>query len=243
MNALINETGAELLKALRAPEFILPTLLVPCAFYAIFGVMLDKTGNSAIYLLATYGVFAVMGPSIFGFGVGVANERDRGWLELKRAAPAPAYSYISAKLITTLLFTATALMPIYLIAGFVGGVELTRETWISLFLVHLSATIPFVLIGLCLGLRLSSGGAVAISNILFLGLAILGGLWFPVFLFPSIMQSIAAVTPSFHMAEMALAVVGKSNLQSSTNNLLWVSVMSLTFLSFALWSWSRQQRS
>lgn len=243
MNALINETGAELLKALRAPEFILPTLLMPSAFYAIFGVILDKTGNNAIYLLATYGVFAVMGPSIFGFGVGVANERDRGWLELKRAAPAPAYSYISAKLITTLLFTATALMPIYLIAGFLGDVELSRSTWVSLFAVHLSATIPFVLIGLCLGLRFASGAAVAISNILFLGLAILGGLWFPVFLFPEIMQSLAAFTPSFHMAELALAVVGKSGSQSSVTNLAAVSIMSLVFLSFALWSWSRQQRS
>ena len=243
MNALINETGAELLKAFRAPEFILPTLFMPCAFYSIFGVMLDKSGNNALYLLATYGVFAVMGPSIFGFGVGVANERDRGWLELKRAAPAPAYSYISAKLITTLLFTATALMPIYLIAGNLGGVELPRGIWVSLFLIHLSATIPFVLIGLCLGLRLSSGGAVAISNILFLGLAILGGLWFPVFLFPSVMQSVAAFTPSFHMAELALALIGKSNGQSGSSNFLWVSVMSLLFFTFALWSWSRQQRS
>lgn len=243
MNALINEAGAELLKALRAPEFILPTIFMPCVFYGLFGVVLDQTGNNALYLLATYGVFAVMGPSIFGFGVGVANERDRGWLELKRAAPAPAYSYISAKLITTLVFTATALMPVYLIAGFLGGVELSRATWFSLFFVHLSATIPFVLIGLCVGLRLSSGGAVAVSNLLFLGLAVLGGIWFPVFLFPSFMQSMAGFTPSFHMSELALAIVGKSNGQSSSGHLLWISVMSLLLFALTSWLWSRQQKS
>ena len=72
MSIFANEAGAEVLKAVRAPEFILPTLLMPCAFYTIFGVVLSSSSDNAAYLLATYGVFAVMAPSIFGFGVGVA---------------------------------------------------------------------------------------------------------------------------------------------------------------------------
>jgi len=102
MNILIQETGAEILKIIRAPEY-----------------------------LATYGVFAVMGPTIFGFGSGVANERERGWLDLKRALPVPAYSYICAKLVTTILVCCFALMPIYLIAGFFGEVTLNRHDWFA----------------------------------------------------------------------------------------------------------------
>ncbi|MFT6100973.1 MAG: ABC-2 type transport system permease protein [Arenicella sp.] len=241
MNSLINETGAEILKAIRAPEFLLPTLLMPCAFYSLFGVVLSTGNTNATYLLATYGVFAVIGPSIFGFGVGVANERDKGWLQLKQAVPAPAYSYVVAKIITTLLFACLALMPIYLIAGFFGGVELQRQIWFSLFGIHLISAIPFVLIGLSLGLSLNSGAAVAISNIVFLSLSVLGGLWFPVYAFPAIMQTIAKFTPSYHLAELALAIVGAGGEHASRFNLLSILIMSLALLGLAISAWIRQR--
>lgn len=241
MNPLINETGAEILKAYRAPEFLLPTMLMPSAFYSLFGIILSAGNSNATYLLATYGVFAVMGPAIFGFGVGVANERDKGWLQLKQAVPAPPYSYLTAKIITTLLFASLALMPIYLIASFFAGVELPRETWISLFALHLISAIPFVLIGLSLGFSLNSGGAVAISNIVFLTLAVLGGLWIPVTMFPSMMQSIAKFTPSYHLAELALAIVSVGGEHDSLFNLLSVLIMSLAFLGMAILAWSRQR--
>jgi len=240
MTTLVKETGAELLKAIRAPEFILPTLLMPSLFYAIFGVILNKGGDSASYLLATYGVFAVMGPAIFGFGTGVASERERGWLDLKRALPSPAYSYILAKLLTTLMFTAIALIPIYLIAGFIGDVELSRSGWFSLFGVHLSATIPFVLIGISLGFSFNSGGAIALSNILFLSLAILGGLWFPVFLFPEFMQTLANFMPSFHLAEVALSIVDTSKERALSFHTLSILSMTLAFLALAIFTWRRQ---
>jgi len=240
MNALINETGAEILKALRAPEFLFPTLLMPCAFYSLFGVILGGSNNGT-YLLATYGVFAVMGPAIFGFGVGVAAERDRGWLQLKRAAPAPAYTYVSAKLITTLLFASLALMPIYLIAGIFGDVLLARETWVSLFFVHICASIPFILIGLSLGFSLNSGGAVALSNLVFLSLAVLGGLWLPVFTFPSVMQTVAKFTPSYHLGELALATAGVVGERATYFNLISILIMCLVFLGLSLWTWSRQR--
>lgn len=242
MSVLANETGAEILKAVRAPEFIFPTLLMPCTFYALFGVILPNSVNSATYLLATFGIFAVMGPSIFGFGVGVANERERGWLQLKRAVPAPAYAYISAKLITTLIFVVLALIPIYLIAGFAGGVELSRITWFVLFGTHLLATVPFILIGLYLGFTLNSGGAIAISNFVFFSLAVLGGLWFPAFLFPSVMQTLAAFTPSFHLAELALWVINAPGERNSFTNALIILVMTLTLMAFTVRAWSRQKQ-
>ena len=108
-----------------------------------------------------------MGPSIFGFGVGVANERERGWLDLKRAAPAPAVSYILAKVITTLIFAALAVAMVHAVAGFGAGVALPRTTWAALMGVHILSTLPFILLGLTIGFLLRSNGAVAIANLLF----------------------------------------------------------------------------
>ncbi len=239
VNTLSKEIGAELLKSFRAPEFILPTILMPTAFYTLFAVVLNKGNNSAAYLLATYGVFAVMGPAIFGFGVGVANERDRGWLQLKRAMPTPAYSYVLAKLVATLLFCSLALLPIYAIAGFSGGVELTRASWLGLFAIHVSSAIPFVFIGLTLGFRLSSAGAVALSNIIYLGLAILGGLWIPVFAFPSWMQTLSQATPSYHLAELALTLTTSSAPEEVVLHVVVLMFMTAVLAGTSIYSWSK----
>ncbi len=246
LNAFFNECGAEILKAVRAPEYILPTLILPVAFYALFAFAMPNSGTSgARYLLATYGVFAVMGPAIFGFGVGVANERDRGWLKIKRASPAPAISYIGAKIMVTLIFASLALIPIYLLAGFRAQIVLARSDWFLLFGLHMLSVLPFILIGLTLGFSFGSNGAVAVSNIVFLGMAALGGLWLPAFLFPAPLQKFAATLPSYQLAEIALAIVGASSQTGAERiplqNLNIVAIMTIILAGLAIWAWRRQR--
>jgi len=246
LNAFFNECGAEVLKAFRAPEYIFPTLLLPIAFYSLFVFGFSGGGkDNAQYLLATYGVFAVMGPAIFGFGVGVANERDRGWLSLKRASPSPAISYMGAKIMVTLILASLALVPIYLAAGFGAGVALPRAAWSLLLGVHLISVIPFALIGLSLGFAFSTNGAVALANIVFLAMAALGGLWMPASLFPAALQKISANLPSYQLAEIALAVVGAPSqggaVRVPMENLTIVAMMTIPLAGLAIWAWVRQR--
>ena len=70
------ESKHEFLRLLRAPAFAVPTLMFPPMFYLLFAVLF--VGNRGdyhanVYLLATYGVFGVMAPGLFGFGVSVAS--------------------------------------------------------------------------------------------------------------------------------------------------------------------------
>lgn len=238
---LAAETGAELVQSFRAPEFVLPTIALPVTFYLLFGIMMSRSGGASAYLLATYGVFAVMGAALFGFGVGVANERQRGWLELKRATPAPASTFIGAKLAATLVFAALALMPIYAAAAFIGDVALPRTVWITLLCVHLAAVLPFVFIGLAIGFSFSTNGAVAIANLVFLGLAVVGGLWFPSTLFPTWLATVAQALPSYHLAEIALAVSGADGNRPVAMHVAIVVAMTLGLALLAGWRWSRQR--
>jgi len=239
---ILIETGAEILKAVRAPEFIVPTMVFPVAFYGLFGIVLSGDGpENAAYLLATYGIFAVMGPSIFGFGIGVANERERGWLDLKRAVPAPAASYVLAKVFTTLIFASLSVAMVHALAGFGGGVALPRAKWAALLGVHILSTLPFILIGLSVGFFLKANGAVAIANLLFMALAILGGLWIPIFIFPSIMQSIAHLLPSYHLAEIALDISGATGERNIRIHLLAIATMTITLLGITLLAWRHQR--
>ena len=88
------DTRCELMRLLREPMYVIPTLLFPALFYAMFGLLLGARGSAeaARYLLATYGVFGVMGAALFGFGVTVAMDRDQGLLAqalTHRSAGAP----------------------------------------------------------------------------------------------------------------------------------------------------------
>ncbi len=239
----LREARAELVRSFRMPEFALPTLLLPLAFYALFGVVLARPGSgTAGYLLATYGVFAAMGPALFGFGAGVGYEREHGVLALKQISPLPAGAYLFAKLAATFVFATIVLFLLYAIAAWAGGVALPRAAWLALFALHLACVLPFGLLGLGVGLTLKGGGAVAVSNLLFLVLAVLGGLWVPTFLFPDVMKALATLLPSWHLAEIALAIVGRAELADVPLHAAAVAAFTIACGLYAAWAWRRVQK-
>jgi len=81
----------EFLQLARLPAYALPTLAFPVLFYLFFGFAMGhaEAGGTTLstYLLATYGAFGAVEAALYGFGIGVATERGRGWLTLKRASP------------------------------------------------------------------------------------------------------------------------------------------------------------
>jgi ABC-2 type transport system permease protein len=237
----IAETGAEMLKLVRAPEFILPTLVLPTVFYTLFGVVMPTGEGVSAYLLATFGVFAVMGPALFGFGAGVAQERERGWLKLTRAVPAPAAGFMLAKTLATVTMAGLALALVYAVAAFAGDVSLPPQTWALMLGVHLLTAVPFLLAGLAIGFTFATNGAVALANLLFLAFAVLGGLWIPVQVFPGFMQNAAWWLPSFHLAELALAASGAPGERPVPLHLGMVGAMITGFALLAAFAWVRQR--
>ena len=205
------ESRMELLKVLRTPAFAIPSLLFPIMFYTFFGLIFNRDGMSGqapTYLLATYGVFGVMGPSLFAFGVGVASERQQGWLALKQVSPMPISAYLVAKVAGCMVFGSLILVQLFIIGALFGDVEMSRFQWISTFLVSLFGSLPFCALGLWLGLKFSSQAAPAVVNLIYLPMSFLSGLWIPIQMFPDIMQYFAFSLPAFHLAQLVLKVQG-----------------------------------
>lgn len=234
------ESLAEIRKAARLPVFVIPTVLTPAAFYGLFTLGIGAPSpQAATWSLATYGVFSALGPALFGFGAGVAQERESGQLALKRLSPMPEGAHLVGKLAATVLFTALAIVLIVGLA-LVADVALTPAQWAAMALVHLLSTIPFALIGLGLGYRMGSKGAVATANALFLGFAVLGGLWFPVSVMPHWLQSVAWGLPSFHLAELALSAAGFDRPGSA---LIHAGVVCAMTAAAAVFAWTGLRRS
>ena len=94
IGAYLQEMRSEIVRYVRNPGFVLPTMLFPTVFYLMFGVFMasKNSADASRYLLAAYGTFGVMAPGLFGFGVSLAMERETGLLTLKRALPMPPFA-------------------------------------------------------------------------------------------------------------------------------------------------------
>jgi ABC-2 type transport system permease protein len=199
LRSYLLEARIEFLRLLRTPSFAVPSLVFPCLFYLLFGVLLAKDGgDGARFLLATYGTFGIMGAGLFAFGVTVAMERDQGYLRFKRALPMPAGAYLWAKLAMATIFAGA----IALLLSVLGA------TAALLFLVNLLGVLPFAALGLWIGTLVGGQAAPAIINILYLPMAFLSGLWLPLKLLPDWIGALAPMWPSYHHAQIALKIVG-----------------------------------
>lgn len=202
------EARYELLRQLREPAFVLPTLLFPTAFYLLFGVLLSRSAAAAEYMLAGYGVFGIMGAALFGFGAGIAHERERGLLRLKRALPAPPGAWLLAKMVAAMAFAAVISLLLAVLAATLGEVALAPWQWLLLFAVNVLGVLPFCALGLYIGSLVGGNAAVALVNILFLPMAFLSGLWMPLSVLPDIFTRLAPVWPAYHLGQVAMKVVG-----------------------------------
>jgi ABC-2 type transport system permease protein len=230
------EARYEFIRLLRTPSFSLPTLLFPSMFYLLFGIVLNRSdsGDAARYLLATYGVFGVMGVGLFGFGVTVAIERKLGFLAYKRALPMPPGAYLFAKMTMAMIFSAMISLILAVIALSFGGVSLEPLQWVLLFVVNVIGVLPFCALGLYIGTLVAGEGAVAVINILYLPMAFLSGLWLPLTMLPAWIATAAPVWPSYHHAQIALKVIDMDAGGSIAIHLAALLAMTVVFSLLAL---------
>lgn len=208
LRSYVLEAKYEFLRLLRTPTFALPTILFPALFYLLFGVVLNAgNGQAAQYLLATYGVFGVMGAGLFGFGVTVAIEREQGFLMLKRALPMPPGAYLLAKMAMAMLFSAIVSLLLATLAFFLAGVSLQPGQWALLLLVDMLGALPFCALGLYIGTLVGGNAAPAVVNLIFLPMAFLSGLWLPLTMLPDVFANLAPAWPAYHLGQIALKVV------------------------------------
>ena len=224
------EARAQFLTMARTPGFTIPTLVFPLMFYLFFGVVMSFSPTAPTYLLATYGVFGLIGPSLFGFGVGFANERDSGALLLKQTTPMPAAAYLVARVASALVFGVAIVTGLFLLGAYAADVTLYRWQWFALAGVVLSGVIPFCALGLAIGAWVKAQSAVAIVNLVYLPMAFLSGLWMPIALLPSFLQNVAIVFPAYHQAQLALKVINMDEGGSAGVHVLIVGIFTVVFL-------------
>jgi len=239
------EIKYEFLKALRIPQYSLPTLLFPVVFYIFFGVMFGQRSaggtSMATYLVATYGTFGVIGTALFGFGVSVAIERGHGWLEVKRTTPAPVSAYFVAKMAMAMIFSAIIVLLLYATGYFFAGVTLPLATAVKLFGILIAGAIPFCAFGLAIGFLAGPNSATPIVNLIYLPLGFLSGLWLPIMFLPRAVQELALWLPPYHFSQLALKTIGASRGEAVSLHVGALVVATLLFSTIAYVGYRRDE--
>ncbi len=210
IGAYLEEARSECLRYMRNPGFMLPIMLFPAMFYLLFGVLMAKSNgaDAARYLLASYGVFGVMSPGLFGFGVSLALERDGGLLTFKRALPMPPGAYLLGKMLMAMAAASVVILLLLAMAVSIGHVSLSLQQASLLLLTGLLGVLPFCALGMYVGTLIKGQGAPGMLQMIYLPMSFMSGLWLPLPMLPKFLQQIAPVWPSYHLDMLALAAVG-----------------------------------
>ena len=99
----------------------------------------------------------------------------------------------------------------------------------------------FLTLGLIIAQFNETQKASSIANIVNMVLAILGGLWFPIQTFPSWLQRISNITPTYHLKNFALELAKNQGL--NITSLFILIVYSILFLIITVWINHRKEVS
>jgi ABC-2 type transport system permease protein len=230
----LTEARYDFIKALRTRTFSLSVLGFPIMFYCLFGLMLNRGivihgAPIAKLMLGSYAVFGLVGAALFGIGVGLAADLSAGWLELKRASPMPPLAYLLAKCLTAMAFGIIIVSILSILGITVGHVDLTLREYFRMIALTLVGSIPFTSMGLAIALIVPFNSAPGVTNLLYLPMSFLGGLWMPISVMPKYLQAIAPYFPTFHLSQLMVGVFGYALPAYSTTS-HWLGLAAFTFV-------------
>jgi len=191
----------------RNRQYLFFTVLLPALFTVFFtkviggqmqpGDYQDVAGSVLVSMLAYGAIGAALGATIR-----IAFDRSSGWLRQLRVTPVPSSSVFAVDVAVGALLVLPSLVVVALVGRFVNGVQFGLGTWLALVGSLWAGSVVFVALGVAVGLALDAQAAGAAIGILGTVLAALGGLWFPVELFPDGMAVVARTLPSYWFAEL-----------------------------------------
>lgn len=229
----LKEAKYEFLKNLRLRMYTASVLSFPIMFYVLFGLVLNSKqaiGGTGVvtYLMATYGTFGVMGASLFGTAAGLASDRGLGWLQVKRASPMPPFAYFAAKVVTSMIFSATIVLALFVLGFAFGGVRMPFADLARLLGTLVAGSLLFSAMGLAVGYFAGPNSAPATINLIYLPMSFCSGLWVPFMFLPKVVKQIALVLPPYHLSQLSLGIVGAGNHQSAITH--WEVLLAFTMI-------------
>lgn len=203
------EVADELRGIVREPAALFFSIVMPVAFFALFVSLFGKFSSGGVSagtsMVATFGAFGVISVVLMNPGIGVAADRERGWLRAKQVSAVPIGVTLAAKVVAALPYAAGVLLAMMATAAATGSLDAPVPALLRMLAVLVVGALPFALLSLAIGFQLGSGAAAAVLNAILIPTAVVSGLWMPLSMMPAFFGDIARFLPTYHLAGLARA--------------------------------------
>jgi ABC-2 type transport system permease protein len=232
----------EILRSLRDPKYIILAILSPIGFYLLFATLFggQSTGSAGMTvqaaLMVSMGLYGAMWAVMSATGPRIAQDRTMGWARQMRLLPIRTPETLAAWLAAAVLLAGPAIVLVMATAVLAKGVTLDDAwRWVVLLAVLWLGSIPIALLGMAIGYGIGPEVAFGVLYALYLALSALGGLWMPISIMPSGMQTVGKLLPSYRAASLGWRLIGGKPLDISDVLILagWAVIFTLAALYFA----------
>lgn len=199
----------DILTNLRQKIYLLLSIAFPLIFFLLFTSLnqLPKAQENEIYIesLISMTVFSLTSFALMTFPIELVQDEQSGWQRRILTTPFSPVQYFSAKVLKIMLLYATTIIVLFTVGGLIKGIHMSFHNWLIIGLLLWMGASLFLTIGLLLAQITNVQKASSIGNLLYILLAISGGLWFPIQLFPHWLKNIAYLTPTYHLKNLGIA--------------------------------------
>jgi ABC-2 type transport system permease protein len=151
----------------------------------------------------------------------------------------PLGAYFFAKGSVAMAFGAIVILMLFTMGALFGNVRMAPMQWLLTFGALVAGAVPFCVLGLTIGSLAGPNSAPATVNMIYMPMAFCGGLWIPFDFLPKAIQQAAPLLPSYHLAQIALAIQNAPVRGTVGGHVAALAAFGLIFLGTA---WAAQSR-
>jgi ABC-2 type transport system ATP-binding protein len=229
----------ELARSFRDPRYLVLAIAAPVGFYLLFAGIFTGRGTSEgqlpaqVEIMVAMATFGAMWGALSATAPRLARDRESGWLRALKVTPLTAGRVLAARIVAGVAVALPAIAAVAVTAVLAHHVRLDAWQWAACLGLLWAGTLPFVALGIAIGLLTSSTTAYALTTALYFALAALGGLWVPPAQFSPALRHLAATLPSYNLADLGWSVAGGSAPSLRAGLILAGWTIGLTVLALA----------
>ena len=199
----------EWIKTWRSWPVFIMGIGMPVGFFLLFSSIVSTPNPEAqkdfllSYMLTMTG-FSMSSFGLFTFPYMLQEDQTEHWLTYIEHSKISISAYYLSKIFRVLLNFMVAIIVTFCVGAFVRDVELPLSGWLGSGALLLLSSLVFLAFGLLIAQIKSQQIMSVVANITYLGLAIVGGSWMPISMFPKWVQSISEWTPVYRVNELVV---------------------------------------
>ncbi|KIQ13221.1 hypothetical protein RU06_00140 [Curtobacterium flaccumfaciens] len=219
--------------------FAVPVIML-LVFGSAFGSQTDPTTRLQ-YLVVTTLQMAAYGAMMAALSqaFAIVNERSIGWNRQLRVTPLSGWGFMVSKVIAAMAFTAVSIVITVLVATVGMHASLDPLRWFAAGFGIWCGVIPFALIAILIGQFAKPSFAQPLFMVVFMGMAILGGLWVPLSVMPEWMGTVAHLLPSYWLNRIGQMGAGATGSSGMVEPAMVLACWAIVLAAVIVWRYRR----